>query len=553
MTAKKQKHNWRLGLAYALMTALTIAGVVATFAWTMGFRVGWNGEVSQVALAQLNSFPTGARVTISAAEIADSTPAHINITTGRKFFKLSLLGYRDWSTSATVRAGDLLWLNYARLVPDKIATASVKTFTQNDSDASPDPRADFSHATMLASPDQNFVLLHLTPADRTFSLAKIANPAAPTFTKIALSDGALTAPADGQSETFSALEWSRDSRSVLLDHRIFDASGAQILEEFLSVDTQKLDDKNVATTQNISRDFGVSLSDPHFASNDGKILLALVSQNGQNDVRRLDYGAETVSAPLVANVENYAFWSEQTFAFVSRDDRIKSVGIWNAGHAKIVAKFALDRTIFARFMKDNGRDFLAVYRAANPSSGEQNSAKSLDENSPSAAENSEKADDEKSLDSTTNSEKAAEKPDDLDAENTLILFGDPLENSSAKSRKIALPFSVQNAKNFAISPGGRFVVSRDKTAAASYDVETKNLRKFSLADSSDGFAWVDGFHLLDAKSGAVGWAEFNGENRAKIADGFGAASLSADGKFLFSLRVDKNSSLDFQRSQLVVN
>ncbi|MCG5079675.1 PEGA domain-containing protein, partial [Candidatus Saccharibacteria bacterium] len=88
-----------------------------------------SGQLSQVALLQFNTFPTGAVVDINGASLSTRTPTRSNIKTGQTKVSMSLTGYRGWSNTVSALPSSVRWLDYARLVPQNVKTESVKTFT----------------------------------------------------------------------------------------------------------------------------------------------------------------------------------------------------------------------------------------------------------------------------------------------------------------------------------------------------------------------------------------------------------------------------------------
>ena len=68
---------------YGAMTIATIIGVAFCIAWAMGYRFDLrSGQISQVALLQFNSFPTGAYVDVNGHRIQARTPSRENVETG---------------------------------------------------------------------------------------------------------------------------------------------------------------------------------------------------------------------------------------------------------------------------------------------------------------------------------------------------------------------------------------------------------------------------------------------------------------------------------------
>ena len=93
---------------YGVMAIATVVGVIVCIGWAMGYRFDlMSGQLSQVALLQFNTFPTGAVVDINGASLSTRTPTRSNIKTGQTKVSMSLTGYRGWSKTVSALPSSL--------------------------------------------------------------------------------------------------------------------------------------------------------------------------------------------------------------------------------------------------------------------------------------------------------------------------------------------------------------------------------------------------------------------------------------------------------------
>lgn len=501
------QHNSRKALAlrffvYGLMTLAVVVGVVLSLGWAMGFRFNvMDGQISQVALMQFDSYPQGANITVNGAVIGSQTATHLNVDTGRKKVVIGRDGYRNWSTSVNAAPSDVVWLNYARLVPNKVKTVTAKNF------------ANFANAQMLASPDKNYVALQFA-GENDFTLVNISNSSSPQFANLKIDAGTLTALAAGQTEKFAMIEWDPGSRYLLMRHDIANSDGSPALSEVVEVDTQG-NSFNNSNSRNLTKDFNVALSDPHFSGNSGNIFFALTG----TDVRKIDYSNNSLSAPLVSDVTRYRIYggSDNMFAFTTRatdaaGNVAQTAGLYNDGKIITVRTFNDTQPTDAIFGSDQGTDYFAILRH------EANGQSQI-----------------------------AIYP-------TLITHANNI--AKIKPVVIALPFV---SDNFANSLSGRFIVATNGVNVFLYDTETLAKYNFKLSTSAAALIWLDDYHLIDSTDGGTKFdmIDFTGQNRQEIGGGYGAVALSNDQKFIYSLAneisTDGKPSIDFQMSAMTTD
>jgi hypothetical protein len=133
-TDKEQKKEFRRRvLLYVVSVIVVIVITVIFFFLMIGYRVNpKDGIVQQGGLVQLFSFPSGARVTIGSAELERSTNTKITINPGTYAVQMNKEGFIPWRKDFSVRSGQVIWLNSARLIPKQLQTDTVLTLDRVD-------------------------------------------------------------------------------------------------------------------------------------------------------------------------------------------------------------------------------------------------------------------------------------------------------------------------------------------------------------------------------------------------------------------------------------
>ena len=320
---------------YGVMAIATVVGVIVCIGWAMGYRFDlMSGQLSQVALLQFNTFPTGAVVDINGASLSTRTPTRSNIKTGQTKVSMSLTGYRGWSKTVSALPSSVRWLDYARLVPQNVKTESVKTFT--------------NVVDMLPTPDRKWAAVLTNESTGDATLVDLADPKQIKFSVIELSN--LHLATDGESK-FKIIEWDKDSRYLLVKHQLGDQT------EYLEYDRQ---DK---ITRNLSSDFGLELTELHFSNVGGDVIYTLTG----TDLRKINYADKSISAPLATGVTSYVLLGDSgRIVYLSKKvDGSKTsqvISIYDDGKITKLRTYDDAKTTLIGFFRNNDIDYLAVGR-----------------------------------------------------------------------------------------------------------------------------------------------------------------------------------------------
>lgn len=518
--AARRKSIALRSFTYGMMTITVAFGVLICFAWAMGFRFDLNsGKISQVALLQFNSFPSGANIEIDGKLLSDKTLTRANLKSGKIDVKMWKNGYRDWQKTIYAPPSSVFWLNYARLIPNNIATDEIATFSQNfDAKFSPDRRY-----LLIANFDQK--------RPHALSLWNLSDAKNPEKSEIILDEKVLPVHSDVQKKSrgeLKILEWDAGSRYAILAQQI----GEQT--EFLLVDRTQ-----PKHTKNISRDFGMDICEIHFADSGGRAFFALTG----DVIRKFDYASKSVSAPLISNVESYKIFADNSFSFVVKEE--KNVPCENEKSREKRAQIS-----------DNSNKNSAPKTAKNAKTDRQKSCETKKTIQNVGIFQDSKTTILRTFEDLTKTisdfaEYNGEKYLLIARNETVTLYSDPLNatNSEQRTASFSVPGGIDAAE---FSPNGRFAVARNREKTVSYDADTAKNSTFDVA--AQNFAWLDESHLVDFVNGRLTMVEFDGQNSENIVSAAKAAvSLSRDEKYIWSFAKNSTSGVSLQRSKIVVN
>lgn len=305
----KRTQLWKLVTVYSLMSIAVVALVSVLVFFMLGYQFNrTDGKIEQGGLVQFNTQPSGADVTIDGKNLGTRTASRKTMNTGQHFITMQRQGYTTWQKSVDVVAGSVLWLTYARLVPNDLKPANVASFPVISSTAS--------------SPDNKWMAIKEDPTTPVIRLANLAQDQV-EVTTLELPAATYTAPSPDKTQSFSLETWNPSSRFILVKHTYDDAK-----IEWIVVDSQ-----NVAATKNVTTALGVQATKLVFSGNNTSILYALAD----NSVRKIDLGATTLSGPLVSNVAEFALYDNSTIVYTTLIDattKMRSVGYFDEGATK---------------------------------------------------------------------------------------------------------------------------------------------------------------------------------------------------------------------------
>lgn len=329
----KRKRQAVLFFTYGFMTLATIAISIVCILLIMGYRFDITDRtIEQGALLQFRSTPSDAKITINDKLQSYTTPGKLDVAVGTYRVKMEKANYHDWNKTVTVKAGELRWLNYARLVPTTIQNTTAVRYTGSVSDA-------------LATPDRRFLATIGDAAQPVIQITDLRN-------ENNITSRSVTIPADqltlipNQPSLFTIEEWDFGSRFLLILHKSGDVS------EYIRVDRSN----DTGAARNITKEFNLPFSNMHFSGTSGNALYALTGK----DLRKVDTGNGSVSQPLVNDVESYRLYRENDIAFVAVRQDKRVGGVFLDNKETIVRSVSATQPMLVDLTKYYSNYYLAV-------------------------------------------------------------------------------------------------------------------------------------------------------------------------------------------------
>lgn len=330
----KVKRRRTLLISYAAMTLAVVAISTICILLVLGYRFNFaSNQVERGALLQFSSYPSGAAITLDNQKLSFTTPGKQDVRASAHTVSFSKTGYRTWLKQFTVRAGEVRWLNYARLVPTTVQTDSVKEFP--------------SLADERISPDRNWLLVLSDAAKPTLTLVDLRDVKTLKYSELTIPAEAITLD-ESAPHTYKIVEWDLGSKYILVRHSYGDGK-----REYIRLN--RSDTKDVV---NLSTKLGVSLSDIHFSS--GSVFYGV--ENG--NLRRFDLGGSSLSEPLATSVVSMRLYGEKTIALVSHKDARYSVGAFIDDKLHTVATYDDTVSVLAEATRYFSDYYIAITRGA---------------------------------------------------------------------------------------------------------------------------------------------------------------------------------------------
>lgn len=329
----KRKRQAILCFTYGFMTLATLAISAVCILLIMGYRFDiTDRSIEQGGLLQFRSTPGNAKVIVNDKLQNFTTPGKLDVPVGTHTVKMQKEGYKEWTKTTNVKAGELRWLNYARLVPTKIDHKTMYKFTAGVSES-------------LATPDRRYLAVINTPQAPTVQIIDIRNETNFVARSLTIPEDQLTLT-DGQTSQFSIVEWDFGSRFILVLHRSGDVS------EYIRLDRSN----DTGGARNITKEFNLPFSDMHFSGTSGNALYALTNK----DIRKIDTAAGSVSQPLVTDVESYRLYRENDISFVALRNDKRIAGVFIDNKETIVRSVAVEQPMMVDLSRYYSRYYLAI-------------------------------------------------------------------------------------------------------------------------------------------------------------------------------------------------
>ena len=329
----KRKRQAILFFTYGFMTLATVVISIFCLLLILGYRFDVSDrKIEQGGLLQFRSTPDTANVYVDGKLLGSKTPTKLDVTAGQHAIRINKEGYREWSRSVIIHAGELRWLNYARLVPTKLTTTTVLKLPEGASDA-------------MGTPDRRFVAIVPKADQPIIQIADLRNEEDIQLQSFTVPTDQLTV-SGGQVSHYRIQEWDYGSRFLMVTHQF----GDQL--EYIRIDRTS----DTGSARNITREFNLPFRDMHFSGTSGNVFYGLTG----TDIRRIDTDAGSVSQPLVNGVESYRLYRENDIAFVAVRVDKRVAGVYLNNKETIVRSVALEQTMMADLSQYYAHYYLAI-------------------------------------------------------------------------------------------------------------------------------------------------------------------------------------------------
>ncbi len=329
----KRKRQAILFFTYGFMTLATLVISAICLLLILGYRFDIvDRTLEQGGLLQFRSTPSGADIVVDGKQQSVRTPGKLDVAAGKHAVAMKRTGYRDWSRTVSIKAGELRWLNYARLVPTKIVTTDAVKFDSGVDDA-------------LPTPDRRFVAVLSNAKHPIISVYDLRNPDSINAVNFTIPIEQLTLLPDQESR-FDIAEWDYGSRFLLITHNVGE------LVEYIRLDRAS----ETGTPRNLTKEFNLQFRDLHFSGTSGAILYGLTG----TDIRRVDVGGGSVSQPLVIGVESYRLYRENDIAFVAKRADKRVAGVYINNKETLVRSVNTDQPLLVDISQYYSHYYLAI-------------------------------------------------------------------------------------------------------------------------------------------------------------------------------------------------
>lgn len=294
----------RLILTYTLVPIFIVGVVTLLVFYMLGYRFSLTDHsVSQGGLVQFDSRPSGATITFDTKQLPSRTATRYDAPAGLHTVTMQLAGYLPWQKTVTVEPGKILWLNYARLIPESIKHTNLLEYEHVTSSV-----ASFSKQQMVIIPDAASPKLDIVKLDASVTRRVIELPTS-LYEK-------------SNKTSFRIVKLSLSGRFAIVKHD-FDSQ-----HEWLLVDIE-----DTSKSLNITRLIGSQTAEPIFVAQNERQLYATVGST----LRLINAEAQTMSAPLVSNVAEISQSADGVVAYVTLttgQPKQREVGYFTPGAAK---------------------------------------------------------------------------------------------------------------------------------------------------------------------------------------------------------------------------
>jgi hypothetical protein len=240
--AKKRAHKIRLIVGYILIGVMVALITTILVFQSYGFDLDRKtGAIIQNGLLYVAAQPQPADVILNGKKYASQNNIRLVLPSDIYTLQLQRTGYRSWKRTLSLAGGTIERITYPWLFPNKLVTASQRSYTGQPTFAS-------------TTPDRTRLVIQKPGQLNVFDVIDATDPTK-TATSLTVPPTVFTNPDQGQ---LKLIKWSSDNRHMLVQH-IYDGG-----QEFVMIDRQ-----TPASSFNIDKTFArvptnVEMRDNHF-------------------------------------------------------------------------------------------------------------------------------------------------------------------------------------------------------------------------------------------------------------------------------------------------
>ena len=301
MKISRRKENLLVFFKNLAMT-LTVVGVVSVLVFlTQGWRLDEKFEVEQTGLVQFNSSISNSIVEIDEKRLPEGTPTKNLAKPGVHKFSIWKEGYQTWWRQANVKVGEILWLNYARLVPKKMTEKSFLNISNlKNAHVSPDKKKIFAIAEDTSG-EAIFWLIDISSSDPKISKVD--------FSSNIFGRNSENANFAGKSNFYQIAENLKISKISNDNKKAFVSFKNGDKTEWLVLNFE-----SPSESLNLMQKFHIDFSKITPSSDD---LTKLVGISG-TDLREINLLNSTISSAILSNIVDFELYDKENIAYVQK-------------------------------------------------------------------------------------------------------------------------------------------------------------------------------------------------------------------------------------------
>ena len=317
MNAKKRKKKFVIVLNNLLMVSSIVIVVYLLILMIQGWTLK-QGVATQTGLVQFASSPQVATVEVDQNTLYSRTNTTANVVPGEHEIKIWREGYETWYRKTDVQAGQILWLNYARLVPKQKTTHKT---------------AAFSNLKQIVKFPNGQKLLSLSKTiegSAEFKITDIRSDSPKTET-LKLPEVLITREASAQAEQtpevqlapyeFTISRVSADGSRAIVQRQAEDG-----------FDWLLLDLNSPNNSQNLTEKFNLKFDEIAPLNDSSTQIIVRTDET----VRLLSPYDNTLSASILNKIVDFEIYSSDIIGFVQKNDDKFDVGVLKIGDKPVV-------------------------------------------------------------------------------------------------------------------------------------------------------------------------------------------------------------------------